>query len=129
MSALLDLHPDGTHPVLSGVAEIEAVLDRMLASPTMVLETGDYAAVVTGLERVSRRLDALKLRMVAAADKAGAARDAGFTGTDAWLAKTTDRVPCGRGPTGRAGHRAGVRARRHRRRPWTPGWSRPDTPR
>jgi hypothetical protein len=87
MSALLDLHPDGTHPVLSGIDEIEATLERMLASPTMVLETGDYATVVTGLEQVSRRLDAVKLRMLAAADKASAARDAGFTDTTAWVAK------------------------------------------
>ena len=87
MSAFLDLHPDGTHPVLSGVDEIEAALERMLASPTMELETGDYAAVVTGLERISRRLDAVKLRMLAAADKTEAARAAGFTDTGAWVAK------------------------------------------
>ena len=89
MSALLDLHPDGTHPVLSGIAEIAAVLDRMLVDPTMVLETGDYSTAVTALERVGRRLHAVKLRMVAAADKVGVARAAGFTGTDAWVAKTT----------------------------------------
>ena len=86
MSAVLDLHPDGTHPVLIGVDEIEAALERMLASPTMVLETGDYATAMTGLERVSRRLDAVKLRMLAAADKSGAATDAGFTDTGAWVA-------------------------------------------
>ena len=31
MAALLDLHPDGTHPVLSGVADLHGVIDRMLA--------------------------------------------------------------------------------------------------
>ena len=30
-----------------------------------------------------------KLKLVAAADSAGVAKDAGFTGADAWLAKTT----------------------------------------
>ena len=89
MSALLDLHPDSTHPVLAGIEEIEGALDRMLVGPTMVLETGDYATAVTALERVSRRLDAVKLKMVAAADHAKVAQDAGFTNTGAWVAKTT----------------------------------------
>ena len=31
MAALIDLHPDGTHPVLSGVAEVHGLLDRMHA--------------------------------------------------------------------------------------------------
>ena len=31
MSALLDLHPDGTDAVLSGVAELHGVLDRLHA--------------------------------------------------------------------------------------------------
>ena len=48
-----------------------------------------YAAAVPALDRVCRRLDALKLKLVAAADRAGTATDAGFTGADAWLAKTT----------------------------------------
>src|SRR5687768_9513660 len=89
MAALLDLHPESTQPVLSGIAEVEAVPDRMLGGPTMASECGEYATAVTALERVSRRLDAVKLRLVAAADKAGTAKDAGFTGPDAWLAKTT----------------------------------------
>ena len=89
MAALLDLRPDGTHPVLSGVAEIEAVLDRMLASTTAALVGESYGAAVAALDRVSRRVDAMKLKLVGAADSAGVAKDAGFTGADAWLAKTT----------------------------------------
>ncbi len=89
MAALLDLHPEGTSPVLSGVAEIEAVLDRMLAGTTSRWSQASYGAAVAALDRASRRLEALKLKLVAAADKAGVAKDAGFTGADAWLAKTT----------------------------------------
>ena len=44
---------------------------------------------VAEVDRAIRRLESLKLRMVAAADKMGTAKDAGFTGPDAWLAKTT----------------------------------------
>ena len=89
MAALLDLHPEGTRSVLSDIAEIEAVLDRMLTGTGAALGGESYRAAVTAVDRVGRRLDALKLKLVAAADKAGAAKDAGFTGADAWLAKTT----------------------------------------
>ena len=43
MAALLDLHPDGTHPVLSGVAEVHGVLDRMHAGAAQPLVTGEHA--------------------------------------------------------------------------------------
>ena len=41
------------------------------------------------VDRAIRRLEAVKLRLVAAADKTGTAKDAGFTDTSAWVAKTT----------------------------------------
>ena len=41
------------------------------------------------VDRAIRRLESYKLKLVAAADSAGVAKDAGFTGADAWLAKTT----------------------------------------
>ena len=40
MTALLDLHPEGTHPVLSGVAEVHEVLDRMHAGAAQRLGDG-----------------------------------------------------------------------------------------
>ena len=89
MTALLHLHPEGTSSVLLGVAEIETVLDRMLAGATVDLGGESYGAAVTALDRVSRRLEAMKLKLVAAANKAGTAKDVGFTGADAWLARTT----------------------------------------
>jgi hypothetical protein len=89
MAALLDLHPESTHPVLSGVAEVHATLDRMQASAGQALISGEHARVVADLDRAARRIESLKLKVVAAADQAGTARDAGFTGTPAWVAKTT----------------------------------------
>ncbi len=89
MAAFLDLHPDGTHAVLAGIEEIEAALNRMMAGSITVPGTEDYATAVTALERVSRRLDAVRLKLVAAADRAGTAKDAGFTNTGAWVAKAT----------------------------------------
>ena len=89
MSALLDLHPDGTHPVLSGVAEVHGVLDGMHAGAAQPLVTGEHAYVVAELDRAARRIEALKMKVVAAADRAGTAKNAGFTDTNAWVAKTT----------------------------------------
>jgi hypothetical protein len=93
MSALLDLHPDTAsetgHPVLLGIAELEVALDRVLAGTSTPLPSGDYASAVTALERIGRRVEAGKLKLVAAADRTGAAQDAGFTGTEAWVAKHT----------------------------------------
>ncbi len=90
MPALLDLHPDAAHPVLVGVVELDTTLDRMLAGAGTLLASGEHAAAVRSLERVARRLEAVRLKVLAAADKAGAAQDAGFCGTEAWTARQTN---------------------------------------
>ena len=90
MSALLDLHPDTGHPVLVGVVELDTTLDRMLAGAGTPLASGEHATAVRSLERVARRLEAVRLRVLAAADNAGAAKDAGFCGTEAWTARQTN---------------------------------------
>ncbi len=64
-----------------------------------------------------RRLEALKLKVVAAADKAGTAKDAGFTGTERMGRQDHHGVPLGRGPPGRA-----------RGASWTPGTTPPPKP-
>jgi len=88
MAALLDLHPDSTHPVRSGAAKVHRVLDRMHAGVSQPLVGGEHALVVAELDRATRRIEALKLKVVAAADQGNVAKDAGFTGADAWLAQT-----------------------------------------
>ncbi len=90
MTAALDLHPDTGHPVTTGLAEIDHALDRMLGGAGSPLPSGEYAAAVHALERIARRLEAVKLKVLAAADRAGTAKSAGFTGTDAWTAKHTN---------------------------------------
>ena len=73
MTALLDLHPDPGHPgaVVAGVHEALDGLGRV------ELEPGEYAAVVTDVDRAVRRLEALKLRLVAAAERADVPRQSG----------------------------------------------------
>ena len=88
-SAVQDLHPDSDHPVLAGLGDVERGLDQMLLGVAIPLASGDYALLLTRLERESRRLEAVKLKVMAAADRAGSATQAGFTGTDAWVAKNT----------------------------------------
>lgn len=95
MSALLDLHPDAGHPVLAGLAVIEGALDQILGAASSPLASGDYAAAVRRLARVGRRTEAARLKLVAAADRAGAPADAGFTGTEAWVARNTTTTRSG----------------------------------
>ena len=90
MTALLDRHPDTAHPVLAGVAELHHLLDQLHTHAGTSLRSADHAALVADLDRAGRRLEALKLKILAAADHAGTARDAGFTGTDAWTARHTN---------------------------------------
>ncbi len=90
MTATLDLHPDTGRPVLAGVAEIDAALDRMLGDAGTPLASGEHATAVRALERIIRRVEAVKLKMLVSAEQAGAARAAGFSGTDAWTARHTN---------------------------------------
>jgi hypothetical protein len=85
MAALLDLHPDTT-AVSTGVAELHTVIDQLQASPLVSSRPG---ADVAEVDRAIRRLESYKLKLVAAADKAGTAQNAGFTDTNAWVARTT----------------------------------------
>ena len=55
----------------------------------MSLVSGDYATAVRAADRAISRLQALKLSLVAAADRAQVAAASGMTGTGAWLAKQT----------------------------------------
>ncbi|MEI2811866.1 MAG: DUF222 domain-containing protein [Nocardioides sp.] len=87
-NAVLDLHPDATHPVTLALGVVHQALDGLLGElPAMA--SGDYRAAVVEVERAIRRLDAVKLRLVAAADAVDVSRDAGLPDTTAWLAKNT----------------------------------------
>ena len=70
MTALLDLHPDPGHPG----AVVAGVRDALDGLGGVELDPGEYAAVVTDVDRAVRRLEALKLRLVAAAERADVPR-------------------------------------------------------
>jgi len=85
MTALLDLHPDATG-VLGMLAGVHSLLDDATGDE---LVSGDYAHAVREADRAISRLQALKLALVATADKASVAAGSGMSGTGAWLAKQT----------------------------------------
>src|SRR4051794_35316153 len=80
-----------------GLRELHRVIDRVHAAPLVGIP-GSMGSRVTDVDRAIRRLEALKLKLVAAADTAGIAQDAGFTGTEAWVVRqtTTSRTTAAR---------------------------------
>ncbi|GAA1477163.1 hypothetical protein GCM10009623_16090 [Nocardioides aestuarii] len=85
MSALLDLHPDPGHP---GVV-VTAVHEMLDSVGPVDLDPGEYAGVLTDVDRAVRRLESLKLRLVAAAAKADVPTQSGARSTGDWLSQQT----------------------------------------
>ena len=75
----------GTTPVAEGVARVHRVLDEVDAAAVGRVSGHDVAEV----DRAMSRLASLKLSLVSAADRQGAAERAGMTNTGAWLAANT----------------------------------------
>jgi hypothetical protein len=100
MTAALDLHPDAGHPAVAAAFEVHGVLDGLLAggAPGEPLSESEYATAVTEWDRAIARIEAVKLKLVAAADKARVAEASGLSGTDAWLSQ---RTRSGRAKAGR----------------------------
>ncbi len=74
-----------TVPVVEGVARVHAVLDEVDRGAVGAVSGHDVAEV----DRAIARMEALKLRLVAAADQQDAGARAGMSGTSAWLAANT----------------------------------------
>jgi hypothetical protein len=82
-NALLDPRP-GT--AVDHVAELHTLIDQLQATP--VGPTG-HAKQVAEVDRAIHRLTAYRLKVLASADKARVAADAGFADTNAWAARQT----------------------------------------
>src|SRR5687768_7246586 len=72
---------DGIHELLDALAPLEP------------LPRSEYALLVRETDRALTRLQALKLKLLAAADKAGVAADSGAASTSQWHAKATNTEP------------------------------------
>src|SRR4051812_6049913 len=82
-STLLDPRPT---TMVALVAELHTAIDQLHQAP--VPSTG-HGQRVTELDRAINRLVAYKLKVLAAADTARVATDAGFADTNAWAARHT----------------------------------------
>lgn len=87
-TAVWDLHPDASHPVLLALKTVHDTLDRLPAEQPAVL-TGEFHRLVAEADRAIQRLQAVKLRLIAAADAAEVCKDAGLVDTTAWLSRHT----------------------------------------
>lgn len=76
--------------VAAGLARVHSVLDSV--DPAVALATGDLGSTLRAIDRAQNRLAALKLAVVAEADRRNVAAGTGQSGTSAWLAGQT-RTP------------------------------------
>lgn len=119
-------------PTGADLGGLRAAIDTLQSRGTPTGRTpAEYDALLTGYDREIRRLQALKLAVVAAADAARVADASGLTDTSAWLARRTraDSANASR-EVGLATALAGRRAHRCARRPgpWPRGTCPPHTP-
>ncbi len=90
MTLIHDLPAIGLSPA-SAVEGVHELLDAV--APLEKLPRGEYAALVRETDRALTRLQALKLKLLAAADKAHVAADSGAASTSQWHAKATNSEP------------------------------------
>lgn len=87
-TALLD--PTTTPDPGADLDGLRAVIDALSSRGVPSRRTpAEYDALLTGYDREIRRLEAIKLAVVAAADAARVADDTGLTDTGAWVARRT----------------------------------------
>jgi hypothetical protein len=79
--------PFGAHPVLACAERVVGELDAVAAVPVELMNTADKAAALLAVAEVTERANALRLRLLAAADDV--ALDAGARDAGAWLAHHT----------------------------------------
>jgi hypothetical protein len=77
------------HPIVGFTRALSGALDRVLVHDPVFLTPEDKQAVLVDLARQRARLDALALKVLAAADRDDVGAESGATSTGAWLAHTT----------------------------------------
>ena len=77
------------HPILGFTRALGAALDRVLVCEPAFLTPEDKRTVLVELARQRARLEALELKVLAAADRDDVGAETGATSTGAWLAHVT----------------------------------------
>jgi hypothetical protein len=83
------MHAQPVHPIVGFTRALSGALDRVLVHDPVFLTGEDKKAVLVDLARQQARLDALVLKVLAAADRDDIGAQEGATSTGAWLAHTT----------------------------------------
>ena len=78
------------HPAEQAVAAIGAHLDEVFDASLWSMTAAGLAELVVGLEKMSRRMDAAKLIVLAQADASQVAAQTGATSTPKWLQQVAD---------------------------------------
>jgi hypothetical protein len=87
---------DYRHPAVAAVATINAGLDELQAASLWSLTAAELAVLVVEAEKISRRIAAAQLPLLAQVDSTGLAYELAATSTPAWLRNVAD-VPFGVG--------------------------------
>ena len=77
------------HPIVGFTRALAGALDRVLVHEPAFLPVEDKRSVLVALTRQRARLDALELKLLAAADRDDVGAESGATSTGAWLAART----------------------------------------
>ena len=80
-------------PMTSELAAVESAIDAAAAVPPQAVRYGDLPAALTTVAQLENRLAALKLELLAEADRRKLAEEEAATGTDAWAARLTGSTP------------------------------------
>jgi len=77
------------HPILGFARALSGALDRALVAEPTYLTAAEQRQVLLELARQKARLEALELKVLAAADRNDVGAESGATSTGAWLAHQT----------------------------------------
>jgi hypothetical protein len=93
MSSLL---VEQTHPATEAIAAINAALDEFAQAPLWAMSMRQVAALVVDVEKLSNRIDSVKVAVIAQAEKSLVRTMLGAKSTHGWL-KTVADVPSWQG--------------------------------
>ena len=91
MTTLLDRQPKTGLSAAGALGQVHTAI-AVLADSVTSAGAGD---LVAGCERAIRRMEAIKLRLIAAADRDGVAADSGLASTGAWVARQVNADQAG----------------------------------
>lgn len=80
------------HLICRLAAALLEACDQVATTPTWSMSVGEQRQALVDLDRLGSRLDELRLRVLAAADRDDVAADSGASSTEAWLASATRQL-------------------------------------